>query len=210
MPERLNELISNEGRLFVVSGPSGVGKDAVLGSLFESAACPPNLIRCVTATTRAMRPGEQEGVDYFYMSEPQFALKVLADDFLEHAQYGGNYYGTPAEFVRKQRSFGQDVLLKIEVQGARQVKAKAPDAVLIFLGPPSLEELRRRLFARDGTSEEHEKRLRIALDELDAAREYDYLIVNKEITESADAIRAIIIAERRRIKPPKTEQCANG
>src|SRR6185503_7506812 len=115
-------------------------------------------------------------------------------------RYGERYYGTPAEFVQEHRCRGNDVLLKIEVKGARQVKRKAPDAVLIFLAPPSIDELKRRLFARDGTQADHERRLKIALEEMKAARRYDYLIVNHSISESAAAIRSIILAERHRIR----------
>ncbi len=202
--ESLNNLTSKKGRLFIVSGPSGVGKDAVLAALFNSRSHPKGLIRCVTATTRPKRPGEKEGIDYFYLTNPEFQARIGREYFLEHAKYGENSYGTPSAFVQEHRCRGNDVLLKIEVKGAKQVKKKSPDAVLIFLAPPSVEELKRRLFARDGTHADHERRLAIALDEMKAAPNYDYLVVNDDIRESAAAIRSIILAERHRI--PKVQK----
>lgn len=193
-------LLPAQGRLFVVSGPSGVGKDSVLTALFASSACPPGLLRCVTATTRAPRPGEMPGRDYFFLTRSEFEGRIAQGFFLEHAVYNGDRYGTPGGYVAQQRAQGHDVLLKIEVQGALQVRAAVPDAILIFLAPPCWKELERRLRSR-ATDDPAEvaRRLAIAQEEMQAAPRYDYLVVNAKVEEAADALRAIVIAERCRI-----------
>src|SRR5205085_6709688 len=151
--------------LFVVSGPSGVGKDAVLAAVFEGERRPNNLVRCVTATTRKPRDREREGRDYFFLSCGEFEERIANGFFLEHAVYNERYYGTPREFVDRQRDAGKDVLLKIEVKGALQVKSQATDAILIFLAPPSWKELERRLRGRAGGDEaDLLRRLAIARD----------------------------------------------
>ncbi len=139
------------GSLIVLSGPSGVGKDAVLAPLFSAGTCPPRLRRCITATTRAPRPGEIDGVDYFFLAREEFERRVAAELFLEHATYAGRSYGTPRWWVEAEVAGGNDVLLKIDVQGALQVRSQAPEAVLVFIAPPSEEELERRLRGRDPT-----------------------------------------------------------
>jgi len=191
------------GNIVVLSGPSGSGKDAVLGPLFSAGTCPPRLRRCVTATTRTPRPGEIEGVDYFFLAREEFEQRIGEGFFLEHACYAGRYYGTPRWWVERERSGGNDVLLKIDVQGAFQVRAQAPDAILLFIAPPSLEELERRLRGRDpgADPEDLARRLAIARDELALARRYDYLVVNDTIERAVEDIRAIILAERCRIRP---------
>jgi len=190
------------GRLIVLSGPSGVGKDAVLAPLFAADACPPRLRRCVTATTREPRPGEIEGVDYFFLAREEFERRIAEGFFLEHACYAGRFYGTPRWWVDLERDRGNDVLLKIDVQGARQVRAAAPDAVLVFIAPPSLEELERRLRGRDGGADPADlaRRLTIARDELALAPDYDYLVVNDSIGRAVEDLRAIVLAERLRTR----------
>ncbi len=205
--ELIEQLIPCRGRLFIVSGPSGVGKDAVLAALFTPEMLPPGLIRCVTATTRAPREGEVHGRDYFFFSREEFEERIRKGWFLEHAPYNLEYYGTPADFVEEQRARGLDVLLKIEVQGALQVRQAAPDAILIFVAPPSWAELERRLRGR-GTGDEAEvlRRLAIARREMDTAARYDYLVVNESIHDAATMLRTIILAERCRIAArPMTE-----
>jgi len=190
------------GSLIVLSGPSGVGKDAVLAPLFSAEACPPRLRRCITATTRAPRPGEIEGLDYFYLRHEEFEERIAEGFFLEHASYAGRYYGTPKWWVEAERAGGNDVLLKIDVQGALQVRSLAPEAVLVFIAPPSEEELERRLRGRDSGADplDMARRLAIAREELALAQRYDYLVVNERIEKAVEALRAIVIAERCRIR----------
>jgi len=190
------------GSLIVLSGPSGVGKDAVLAPLFSAETCPPRLRRCITATTRAPRPGEIDGVDYFFLSREEFQRRVGEGFFLEHASYAGRSYGTPRWWVEAEVTGGNDVLLKIDVQGALQVRSEAPEAVLVFIAPPSEEELERRLRGRDpdANPDDLARRLAIAREELALAREYDYLVVNDQIEKAVAALRAIVIAERCRIR----------
>jgi guanylate kinase len=193
---------SRRGRLIVLSGPSGVGKDAVLAPLFAAGTCPPRLRRCITATTRDPRPGEVEGVDYFFLSREEFERRIAEGFFLEHACYAGRFYGTPRWWVDLERDRGNDVLLKIDVQGARQVRAAAADAVLVFIAPPSLKELERRLRGREEAADPADlaRRLAIARDELTLAPEYDYLVVNETIGQAVEDLRAIVLAERLRIR----------
>lgn len=194
------------GSLIVLSGPSGVGKDAVLAPLFSAEACPRRLRRCITATTRAPRPGEVEGLDYFFLSREAFEERIAAGFFLEHACYAGRYYGTPKWWVEAELAGGNDVLLKIDVQGALQVRATAPAAVLIFIAPPSEQELERRLRGRDpgADPEDLARRLAIARGELALARQYDYLVVNDRIETAVEDLRAIVIAERCRLRRETT------
>lgn len=158
------------------------------------------LIRCITATTRDPRNGEKDGVDYFFLSEESFRDRIQRGFFLEHAEYNGRLYGTPADFVEQERDRGNDVILKIEVQGAMQVKSRASDAILIFLAPPSWHVLEERLTNR--ATEKHEdfaSRLEIAKREMDAAQQYDYLVVNDKVEQATVTLRSIIMAERHRI-----------
>jgi guanylate kinase len=190
------------GNLIVLSGPSGVGKDAVLAPLFSAGVCPPRLRRCVTATTRAPRPGEIDGVDYFFLSHEEFQQRIGQGFFLEHASYAGRCYGTPRWWVDAEVAGGNDVLLKIDVQGALHVRTQAPDAVLVFIAPPSDQELERRLRGRDADADPGDlaRRLAIARGELALARRYDYLVVNDRIEKAVEDLRAIIVAERCRIR----------
>jgi len=182
------------GRLIVVSGPSGVGKDAVLERFFERMT---GVIRSVSATTRDPRPGEVDGSDYYFFTQEKFAHGIASDYFLEHAQYGSNFYGTPRDKVDDLRAQGTDVILKIEVQGARDIKRIEPDAVMVFLCPPSFEELERRLRSRGtDTDERVAARLAIAKDELTRIPDYDYLIVNDDLDDAVATLCAIITAER--------------
>lgn len=185
------------GRLFVLSGPSGVGKDALLAQMLERT---PGLTRSVSATTRAPRAGEREGVDYHFVSRAEFETAVAAGEFLEHEEYGGELYGTPLHAVSARRERGEDVLLKIEVKGAAVVRALVPDAVLIFVAPPSFEELERRLRSRGTDSAQHARdRLETARAEIDRVSMYDYCVVNDDLCTAADAVRCVVIAERCRV-----------
>lgn len=189
------------GRIIVLSGPSGAGKDAVLAPLFAEGTRPPRLRRCITATTRAPRDGETDGVDYFFLGQEEFQRRIGEGFFLEHANYAGRFYGTPRWWVEKERAAGNDVVLKIDVQGALQVREAAPDAVLVFVAPPSLPELERRLRGRDPGAEPADlaRRLAIASDELALVARYDYLVVNETIERAVEELRAIVVAERCRI-----------
>jgi len=187
------------GRLFVVSGPSGVGKDALLDKLFSRMV---GIARSVSATTRPARAGEQEGVDYYFLSREQFRADIEAGLFLEYAVYGENLYGTPRKRIEELRSQGIDVVLKIEVQGAQSVRRIASDAILIFVQPPSLAELERRLRGRGSDSEARiAERLAIAHAEMQAISNYDYLITNDSLETATATLCAIIVAERHRIAP---------
>lgn len=193
MEDRRNK----RGHLFVVSGPSGVGKDAALERLFT---CVPGVVRSVSATTRAPRPGETDGVDYHFFTRLEFEEGIVNGYFYEHARYGDNLYGTPRRKVEEQRALGWDVILKIEVQGAQAVREMAPDAILIFIQPPAMEELERRLRQRGTDSEERiQARLAIAQSELACIPTYDYLVTNDDLATAVDELRAIIIAERLRL-----------
>lgn len=190
--------LPRQGRLFVVSGPSGVGKDTVLERLFTRVS---GAVRSVSATTRPPRPGEVEGRDYYFVSVAEFEEGVRAERFLEYARYGEYLYGTPRDRVAEQREHGLDVILKIEVQGALRVKSLAPDAILIFLQPPSLEELERRLRARATDTEARiAERLVIARTELASLFQYDYLVTNDDLETAVETLHAILIAERCRIQ----------
>lgn len=193
---------AGHGILFVLSGPSGVGKDALLDRLLHGeprALWTAGLRKCVTATTRAPRPGEVDGVDYHFWDETTFRQRVEQGAFLEWAQVFGRHYGTPRAWVEERRAAGEDVILKIDVQGGLAVKECCPDAVMIFLLPPSLAELERRADER-GTESAAQRatRRRDARFELGQARLYDYLVVNDDLEAAAARVGAIILAERSR------------
>lgn len=184
----------------MVSGPSGVGKDTVLAELL---ALLPDVKVCITATTRAMRAGESQGNPYQFMSVTEFETLVNEDAFLEYAHVnGGNLYGTPRRWVEETCAQGTDVILKIDVQGGLAVRKKLPEAILVFLEPPSLAELERRLRARSTETEDQVKvRLLDARNELAQRPHYNYAILNEDVTLAADRLRAVILAERYRVRP---------
>jgi guanylate kinase len=174
------------GRLFVLSGPSGVGKSTLLKSIRERL---PELHYSISATTRPARPGEVHGLHYFFVDHDEFARLVADGALLEHAFFAGNFYGTPAADVARRRAQGQDVLLEIEVQGARQVRRAAPDAILLFLAPPSFDELARRLVGRNTEPlEVQEARLAAARAELAAEPEFDHTVVNTDVETATQAL----------------------
>ena len=182
------------GKLIVISGPSGAGKSTIVRALLAQS---PDAFFSVSATTRAPRPGEQEGVDYLFVSRERFRELIDTDGLLEWAEYVDNFYGTPAEPVRRSLAEGRDVLLDIETRGARQVMEKFPEAVSIFVCAPSYAELEQRLRARGTNSEEDiRKRLRKGKSECEFAHLYTYLIVNDDRERAAAKAAAILIAER--------------
>ena len=194
----LESLTRSTGLLCVVSGPSGVGKDTVLDSLIARNV---RVTKCVTATTRYPRPDERNGIDYIFMSPDEFSCKVKSGMFLEYANVHGNMYGTLTSEVDELTSQGLDVILKIDVQGARNVKIVYPDALMIFILPPSMDELEKRLRNRKTDTEESiQSRLHNAAMEIQSVRDYDYAVVNDIIENSVRNIEAILIAEHHRIK----------
>ncbi len=187
--------------LVILSGPSGTGKSTVIREVMRRRP----LFFSVSCTTRPMREGERDGVDYHFIIRERFEQLIAEDALLEYAEYAGRFYGTPRRPAEEQMAGGTDVLLDIEVQGARQVRARMPEAVSIFLAPPSREELERRLRSRGTDSEEMIlRRLETAWGELEEARTYDYLVVNDEVAAAADRICAILEGERCR-----TSRCAD-
>ncbi len=178
------------GRFYVLSGPAGVGKGTVLKKVFEKLD---NIVYSVSCTTRLPRPRETDGVHYVFMDEPSFKKMVEEDKFLEWACVHGHFYGTRKDIAEKALEEGKDVLLEIDVQGASQIKEKMPDAVMIFIQPPSFEELVRRLKKR-GTEgpEELELRIRNAKTEMSYANEYEYMIINDKVEKAADDFIEIV------------------
>ena len=182
------------GLLIVLSGPSGVGKGTVRKELFSQANT--NYEYSISMTTRNPREGEVDGVDYFFKSREEFEALIEQGGLLEHAQFVGNYYGTPLTYVNETLDAGRDVFLEIEVQGAKQIREKAPDALFIFLAPPSLSELKSRLVGRGTETEDViAKRIATAEEELEMMSLYDYVVENDEVANACDKINAIIKAE---------------
>lgn len=182
-----------KGKTFIICGPSGVGKGTVVSRLMEA---DPTLYFSVSATTRAPRAGEADGVHYHFLTRERFQEWIDAGDFLEHAQFVGNFYGTPRRYVDEAMDQGRDVLLDIEIQGAEQIHQKRPEAVRLYIAPPSWEELERRLTGR-GTEDGEKIRSRLARgrEEFAAARDFDYLVINDTVEHAAAEIRAIMTAE---------------
>ena len=182
-----------KGKTFIICGPSGVGKGTVVARLLAS---DPTLYFSVSATTRAPRAGEENGVHYHFLTRETFEQWIDAGDFLEYAEYVGNLYGTPRLYVDQAMEQGRDVLLDIEIQGAEQVRQKRPETVRIYVAPPSWTELERRLVGR-GTEDMAKVRSRLARgrEEFAAAREFDYLVINDSVDRAVDELRAIMHAE---------------
>jgi len=193
MIQNENFIPRHSGTLIVVSGPSGTGKNTVLAKLKEKI---PELTYSVSATTRAPRDGEIEGQHYFFMTRDEFLHKRELNEFIETAEFCGNWYGTPCQFINDCLDKGKDVILDIEIQGAEQVRKFFPDAVLVFLMPPSMQELRFRLVKRGKDSEESiEKRLEMSISETRRVKDYDYVIVNADLEIAADSLYSIVKAE---------------
>lgn len=191
-------IMTERGLLIVLSGPSGVGKGTVRKAIFESDDN--DFQYSISMTTRQMRPGEVDGVDYFFRSKEEFEELIAKGEMLEYAEYVGNYYGTPLSYVEETLAKGKDVFLEIEVQGAKQVKEKVPDGVFIFLTPPDLEELRSRIVGRGTDSiEVIDERMRVAKEEIEMMALYDYAVVNDEVPKAVKRIKEIIASEHFRV-----------
>jgi guanylate kinase len=182
--------VTAPARLTVLSGPSGVGKGSVVAAVRRRH---PEVWLSVSVTTRAPRPGETDGVEYHFVDQPEFDRMVAAGELLEHATYAGNSYGTPRQAVEDKLAAGVAALLEIELQGARLVRAAMPDACLVFLAPPSFDELARRLTGRGTEDDERvRRRLDLARIEMAAEDEFDELIVNDDIESAADRLVALM------------------
>ncbi|MBV9414957.1 MAG: guanylate kinase [Solirubrobacterales bacterium] len=177
-------------KVFVITGPSGVGKGTLIRGLLERV---PGLGLSVSATTRPPRPGESDGVDYHFMTPEEFEHRVAAGDFVEHATYSGNRYGTLRSELERRLEEGEGVVLEIEVEGARQVRGAIPDAVAVFIAPPSREALRARLAGRGtDSSEQVDARLETAERELVAQPEFAHVVVNDRLEEATDELESIV------------------
>lgn len=193
--------MASKGILTVISGFSGVGKGTVTKGLIKKY---PEYRLSISATTRSPREGETDGVEYFFLTKPEFESRIKNGDFIEWAEYVGNYYGTPKSYVEEQLEQGHDIILEIEVQGALNVKKAFPDAVLIFIGPPDFMELKNRLLSRNTESEEVvNKRLQRAADESMYIFNYMNYIINDEVDECIEKIRTVIRSQHFRIENNK-------
>ncbi len=185
------------GTLIVISAPSGAGKGTVISRLLEKEN---NLWLSVSATSRAPRTNDIEGVTYYFYSKEEFEDKIKEGYFLEYAEYAGNYYGTPKKFIEEKLNEGIDVILEIEIQGAMQIKKLIPEALFIFIMPPTLQELKRRLVGRNTDSKEKIiERFKIAYKEINEVSKYNYVVVNDEVDNAVSKIKAIIKAEKCRV-----------
>jgi guanylate kinase len=183
----------SRGRLYVITGPSGVGKGTLIRELLERV---PGLELSVSATTRPPRPGERDGVDYHFLGEQEFERRLRSGEFMEHASYSGHRYGTLLSEVEPRLERGVGVVLEIELQGARQVRTRMPDAVLVFVAPPTPEELRERLEQRGTDSADQiDRRLEVARAELDAQPEFRHVIVNDRLESAADELADLVRSE---------------
>ena len=183
----------SQGRIIIVSGPSGVGKGTILRTVMQQHE---SLHYSVSATSRPMRPEDREGVSYYFVSRERFEEMIAAGELLEHACYAGNYYGTPLRPVEEALARGESVVLEIDVQGALQVMQRRPDAISVFIAPPSYAELKRRLAGRGDTPPDiAARRLHIALEECRQAKHYQYTIINDSVGHAVQELEAVLTAE---------------
>ena len=184
----------NEGILVAISGFSGAGKGTLMKELLKQYD---QYALSISATTRKPRPGEQEGVEYFFKTKEAFEQMIAQDAFIEYARYVDNYYGTPRSYVEEQLAAGKNVILEIEIQGALKIKKKFPECLLIFVTPPNVKELKRRLEGRGTESEEAiANRLARAAEESEGVEAYDYLVVNDNLEQSAEDVHSLVAAAR--------------
>lgn len=186
--------LDDKGLLVVLSGPSGVGKGTVRKALFDR--IDHNLVYSVSKTTRSPRKGEVDGKDYIFVSQESFKEDIKNNKFLEYAEFVGNYYGTPIDEIQKQIALANEVVLEIEIEGAMQVRKKMPEAVFIFIAPPSIDALYKRLRGRGTETEEViQKRVEKSINQIKLAYLYDYIVINDTVDNAADRIMNIIRAE---------------
>lgn len=195
-------MVSDKGLLIVLSGPSGVGKGTVRKAIFDHPET--NFKYSISMTTRNKREGEVDGVDYFFKTKEEFETLIRQDKFIEYAEYVGNYYGTPVDYVKETIANGHDVFLEIEVEGAKQVREKFPEALFIFLAPPTLAQLEQRLIGRGTDSQEViDHRIKEAKRELNMMNLYDYVVINDDVTKARERVQCIVEAshlERSRVE----------
>ena len=195
----------SKGVLTVVSGFSGAGKGTVMKRLIQEYD---DYALSISVTTRKPREGERDGIEYFFKTKEEVETMIENDEFLEYARYVDNYYGTPRFYVEEMLAKGKNVILEIEIQGAMQIKAKNPEAVLVFVTPPSFEELRNRLVGRGTeTADVIESRLRRASEEAEGMPSYDYILVNDQVEDCVDRLHQIILSER--AKAQRNEEFIN-
>ena len=191
-------MTKKKGKLFIISAPSGSGKTTLCAKLVESVD---SLYRSISMTTRAPRPGEQDGMDYIFIEKPEFLKRQKRKEFLEWAKVFNEYYGTPKKHIMHMLKRGSDVLLSIDVQGAMKIKRLKLDAVYIFILPPSIEMLRELLINRSTDSKKAiQQRLAVAKKEISRSDKYDYIIVNNRLESALDSLRAVVVAERCRTR----------
>ena len=196
MSEILN--LKKRGSLIVISGPSGCGKGTVLAEYLKDNR--DHTWYSISCTSREMRPGDEEGVNYYFLSRKEFEEMIKNDEFLEYAEYNGNYYGTPKEHIEDRLASGIDVILEIEVQGALKVKELVPEAICIFIMPPSMKELRNRLVGRKTESKEKVLgRFKEAYKEINEVTKYNYVVTNDDVENAVLKIKAILISEKCRV-----------
>ncbi len=185
------------GQLYVISGPSGCGKDTIVNNLLKKNN---NLWLSISCTSRKPRGKEKNGVEYFFLSEEEFEKEIENDGFLEYAKYAGNYYGTPKKSIEEHLNKGEDVILVIEIQGALKIKNLLPETLFIFILPPSMKELKRRLEGRGTEDKEKiDKRFLRAYEEINEVGKYNYVVVNDEVKTAVEKVNAILISEKCRV-----------
>jgi guanylate kinase len=188
---------NEKGSLVVISGPSGSGKDTVVSKYLENAS---DAWLSVSCTSRSMRPGDEEGVSYYFISEQEFEQKIKNNEFLEYAKYNGNYYGTPKKGIEEKLKNGIDVILVIDVQGAINIKEQFPESICIFIMPPSMKELKNRLVGRKTESKEKIlERFTTAYKEINEFTKYNYVVTNDLVDNAVEKIRSILISEKCRV-----------
>ncbi len=186
------------GSLIIISGPSGCGKGTIVSEYLKSNR--DHTWLSISCTSREKRDGDVEGETYYFLSKKEFEKMIKEDMFLEYAEYNGNYYGTPKEYIENRLASGTDVILEIEVQGALKVKELVPEAICIFIMPPSMRELRNRLVGRGTeTKDKVLNRFKIAYKEINEVTKYNYVVTNDEVENAVDKVRSIIVSEKCRV-----------